>query len=72
MDLYFLTDDYFIDFPDEKLMGNKENGHGRPCFIVLNDDRTGIKWAIPVSSKVQKYHRIDDGREHHDTIVFGI
>ena len=33
---YFLSDQYFIDFPDSNLMQNKEtiNGqsHGRPCF----------------------------------------
>ena len=71
MSLYFLTDEYFNEFPDNKLMGNKEGNHGRPCFMVLNDEESGIKWAIPVSSKVQKYHSIVDARKKCDTIVFG-
>lgn len=36
---YFIKDQYFIDFPDTKLMQNKEtvNGktHNRPCFFLL-------------------------------------
>lgn len=38
---YFLKDQYFIDFPDSKLMTNKEtiNGieHKRTCFYAIED-----------------------------------
>jgi len=76
---YYITDQYFIDFPDPYLMQNKEtiNGqcHDRPCFYAFEDNTTGIYWMIPFSSqtgkfrpiynkKIQKYHRCD-------TILFG-
>ena len=38
---YYITDQYFIDFPDTMLMQNKEtvNGqvHDRPCFYAFKD-----------------------------------
>ena len=47
---YYLTDQYFIDFPDTFLMQNKEtiNGqaHDRPCFYAFKDKTTGIYWMI--------------------------
>lgn len=76
---YYISDKYFIDFPDPYLMQNKEtiNGqvHDRPCFYAFQDTSTGLYWMIPFSSqtnkfrqiynkKIQKYHRCD-------TIVFG-
>lgn len=77
---YFLTDQYFIDFPDQFLMQNKEriSGeiHERPCFYAFEDSsHKGLFWLVPFSSqtnkfqtiynkKVQKYHKCD-------TIVFG-
>ena len=37
--LYFLSDQYYQDFPDDKLMKNKDtiNGmpHSRPCFFAF-------------------------------------
>lgn len=53
---YYLNDQYFIDFPDTKLMQNKEtiNGqaHDRPCFYAFQDANTGLYWMIPFSSRV--------------------
>ncbi|TCL32197.1 hypothetical protein EV210_12317 [Anaerospora hongkongensis] len=76
---YFIKDQYFIDFPDTRLMKNKEiiNGrpHNRPCYYSFKDDATGIYWAVPISSqtpKYQKYH--DDKLAKHGacyTIHFG-
>jgi hypothetical protein len=60
---YFLSDQYYIDFPDPKLMKNKEAVAGklrsRPCFFVFPDKRTpGIYWLVPISSQVEKYNAI--------------
>ena len=54
--LYFLSNQYYVDFPDDKLMKNKElvNGipHNRPCFFAfLDPNRPEIYWIVPISSK---------------------
>lgn len=76
---YFITDDYFTDFQDLSLLQNKEiiNGkkHGRPCFFALEDINTGLAWMIPISSKTDKYHGIEQKKilkyGKCDTIIFG-
>lgn len=76
---YYLNDQYFIDFPDSKLMQNKEriNGefHDRPCFYTFQDIKTGLYWMIPFSSKVEKFENIYNKKVKKygkcDTIVFG-
>lgn len=76
---YFLKDEYFIDFPDEKLMKNKEsiNGvaHNRPCFFSFFDDKTQIYWMIPCSSQVEKFKTLYQNKIIRygkcNTIVFG-
>ena len=60
---YFLSDRYYQDFPDEKLMKNKDmiNGipHNRPCFYAFPDSKNPqIYWIIPISSKYEKFQRI--------------
>ena len=76
---YYLTDQYFIDFPDNMLMQNKEilNGqaHDRPCFYAFQDASTGLYWMIPFSSQVDKYRKYYNNKmelyKRCDTIVFG-
>ena len=76
---YYLTDQYFIDFPDPYLMQNKEtiNGqaHDRPCFYAFQEQSTGLFWMIPFSSQVTKFRKIynDKIQKYHrcDTIAFG-
>ena len=76
---YYITDQYFIDFPDPKLMQNKEtvNGqpHDRPSFYAFRDSNTGLFWMIPFSSQVSKYRRYYDQKMQRyrrcDTITFG-
>lgn len=76
---YYISDQYFIDFPDNKLMQNKEaiNGrpHNRPCFYAFSDDNTGLFWMIPISSQVKKYKKYFDAKilkyGKCDTLVFG-
>ena len=76
---YYIEDTYFNDFPDEKLMQNKEtvNGqpHNRPCFYAFKDEKTGLYWMIPISSQVQKFRGYYNQKIRKygrcDTIVFG-
>lgn len=77
---YYITDQYFIDFPDDYSMKNKEadeNGeaHDRPCFYAFKDTETGLYWMIPFSSQVGKYKKIYNKKigkyGRCDTIVFG-
>lgn len=76
----FLTDQYYIDFPDKKIMKNKEmkNGvnHDRPCFFAFHDVKNkDILWLIPISSKVEKYKIHYDKKMKRfgkcNTIIFG-
>ena len=74
--LYFLLDQYYIDFPDDKLMRNKENGRSRPCFFAFRDSRyPGILWIVPISSRAEKYRLIEKSKMEKygkcNTIRFG-
>ena len=59
---YYLSDQYFIDFPDKFLMRNKEmidgKPHNRPCFYAFKDSNTALYWMIPFSSQVDKFRDI--------------
>ena len=76
---YYIDDQYFLDFPDDRLMRNKEtiNGqpHNRPCFYAFQDDRTGLYWLIPFSSQVGKFRGYYNAKIAKygkcDTIIFG-
>ena len=62
--LYFLSDQYYVDFPDDKLMKNKDviDGvpHNRPCFYAFPDTKNSeIYWIVPISSKYEKYKQIE-------------
>ncbi len=78
--LYFLTDQYYIDFPDDKLMKNKDvidgTPHNRPCFFAFPDAlNQNIYWIVPISSKYEKYKKIEQSKIQKygkcDTIRFG-
>lgn len=65
--LYFLSNEYYQDFPDDKLMQNKDiiDGvlHRRPCFFAFPDARVPeIYWIVPISSKYEKYRRIEQDK----------
>ena len=77
---YFISDRFYIDFPDEKLMRNKEaiNGfnHDRHCFFAFPaKENPNLFWCIPISSKVEKYEALYARKveKHHkcNTIRFG-
>ena len=76
--LYFLSDQYYQDFPDDKLMQNKDiiNGvqHNRPCFFAFKDSQiTDIYWIVPISSRFEKRIEQDKIKKygHCNTIRFG-
>ena len=65
--LYFLSNEYYQDFPDDKLMQNKDtiDGvlHSRPRFFAFPDARVPeIYWIVPISSKYEKYRRIEQDK----------
>lgn len=79
--LYFLSDQYYADFPDDKLMRNKEMvaGHlgNRPCFFAFSDRKTPeIFWLVPISSKIDKYKYEEQKKINKygrcNTIRFGV
>lgn len=77
---YFITDNYFVDFPDRNLMRNGQTvagvNHGRPCFYSFYDLYQQIYWVIPISSKVPKYRSVYNSKIKKygscDTIAFGL
>lgn len=78
--LYFLSDQYYIDFPDDKLMQNKDMIDGirrsRPCFLAFPDSKNpSIYWLVPISSRYEKYQKIAQSKIEKygrcNTIRFG-
>lgn len=64
---YFLSNKYYQDFPDNQLMQNKDYidgvSHSRPCFFAFPDTRIpAIYWMIPITSKCEKYKRIEQDK----------
>ena len=79
--LYFLSDQYYQDLPYDRLMQNKDiiDGlpHSRPCFFAFKDSKTAdIYWIVPISSKFEKFKRIEQDKikkyGYCNTIRFGI
>jgi len=61
----FISDQYYIDFPDDQLMKNKEKIDSKfvdsPCFFAFRDVKDkDIIWLIPISSRHEKYKKIYD------------
>ena len=76
---YFLENQYFIDFNDDKLMSNHETvrgvTHDRPCYCCIKMSDSDIYWGVPISSQVEKYREIHNKKLSKygkcDTIEFG-
>ena len=73
---YHIKDSFFTLVNDDKLMANKEGNNYRPHFFFFADPQTaGIYWAVPQSTKVEKYQRIIQQKIKKygkcDTIVMG-
>ena len=54
---YHIKDEFFTLVNDKKLMSNKDGENYRPHFFFFSDPHMkGIYWAVPQSTKVEKYH----------------
>ena len=58
--VYHIKDLYFEVAKDDKLMRNHEGGSYRPTYFCLKDEKTGLLWVVPMSSRVDKYQAIID------------
>lgn len=56
---YHIKDSFFALINDPNLMANKEGNHYRPHFFLFADTKVdGIYWAVPQSTRVEKYKAI--------------
>lgn len=56
---YHIKDEFFNLVNDDTLMANKENGQYRPHYFCIPDAATpDIYWAVPLSSRVEKYRAL--------------
>ena len=58
---YIISDEFFRDFPDPYLKGNKDEH--RPHYFAFKDEKSGLYWMIPMSSRVDKYRKIVKEKE---------
>jgi len=58
--VYHIKNSYFDKAQDDKLMRNHEGGALRPTYFCLRDEKTGLYWMIPMSTRVEKYRQIID------------
>lgn len=73
---YHIKDCFFEMVQDGGLMSNKEGGGYRPHYFCLRDRyNPSMYWAVPISSKVDKYRTVMEHkmqtRGRCDTIVIG-
>ena len=59
---YKIKDTFFQEMQDPYLKYNKSAR--RPHYYCYEDERTGIYWMIPLSSRVEKYRKIMAKREN--------
>lgn len=73
--VYHIKNEYFELAKDEKLMKNHENGNSRPTYFCVKNNENKILWFIPMSSKVEKYKKLQQQKIKKngtcDTIVIG-
>lgn len=58
---YIIKDAFFEDMAEPYLKGNK-NGN-RPHYYCYEDSASGLCWMIPLSSRIDKYKKIVDGKK---------
>ena len=58
---YIVKDSFFERFDDPFLKGNKEQN--RPHYYAVKDNKTGLFWVVPMSSRTEKYKNIIEKRE---------
>ncbi|MCI9247061.1 MAG: hypothetical protein HFJ30_08170 [Clostridia bacterium] len=58
--VYHIKEEYFKVARDKKLMRNHENGNTRPTYLFIRNANSKILWFAPMSSKVEKYKKIQE------------
>ena len=53
--VYHISDTYFDVVKDSRLMRNHEGGAYRPTYFCVKDEKTGLLWVIPMSTRTEKY-----------------
>ena len=56
--VYHIKDLYFDVAKDDRLMRNRESGSFRPTYFCLKDEKTGLLWVIPMSTRIGKFKAI--------------
>lgn len=73
--VYHIKNEYFEFVKDDKLMKNHENGNSRPTYFCIKNEESKILWFIPMSSRVEKYRKLQEEKIQKngicDTIVIG-
>ena len=60
--LYFVKDEFFDRVQDAFLKMNKEDS-ARPHYFPFIDNKTGLYWLIPCSSRIDKYKNIIESKK---------
>lgn len=58
--IYVIKDEFFEYFNDPYLKGNKEEN--RPHYYSFSDNKTGLYWIVPMSTRIEKYKGIMEKR----------
>jgi hypothetical protein len=53
---YTVSNLFFNVFPDPYLKNSK--GERRPFYFAIQDNKTGLYWLVPMSSRTEKYKKI--------------
>ncbi|MDR1246708.1 MAG: hypothetical protein LBK57_06715 [Clostridiales Family XIII bacterium] len=64
--VYHIKNTYFDMAKDDKLMRNHEGGAYRPTYFCLKDEKTGLLWVVPMSTRLEKYNAVieKDTKQH--------
>ena len=60
---YFVKDEFFEKINDPYLKTNRETTK-RPHYFAIKDEKTGLYWLVPISSKVEKYEKIIKNKQN--------
>lgn len=55
--LYFISDAFFQKVQDPYLKINYEDTK-RPHYFAFNDNKNGLYWLVPCSSKIEKFEQL--------------
>lgn len=68
---YFVSDEFFAKIDDKYLKTNYEKTK-RPHYCAFLEEKTGLYWLIPCSSRCEKFERILAGKKRDGKTADGI